>query len=114
MIDRDAQRTISYTGIAGVFPQDSAMTESMGDITDRTLEHLAPSDRMIVLTRGRLADAARSSRDHGTLPPLVDGPGASAAIRSGDLIAPEDQPWLEAYEQTLRQALHPGMLRAAE
>jgi hypothetical protein len=114
MIDRDAQRTISYTGIAGVFPQDSAMTESMGDITDRTIEHLAPSDRMIVMTRRRLADAARALRDHGTVPPLVDDPGISTALRSGDLIAPEDQPWLEAYEKTLRQARHPGMLLAAE
>ena len=90
------------------------MTESMGDITDRSLEHLAPSDRMIVITRRRLADAARSLRDDGTLPPLVDDPGIGTAIRSGDLIAPEDQPWLEAYEQTLRHALHPGVLLAAE
>jgi phthalate 4,5-dioxygenase oxygenase subunit len=114
LIDREAQRTVSYTGIVGVFPQDSAVTESMGDITDRTLEHLAPSDRMIVVTRRRLADAARSLRDDGTLPPLVDDPGIGTAIRSGDLIAPEDQPWLEAYEQTLQQALHPGVLLAAE
>jgi phthalate 4,5-dioxygenase len=114
LIDREAQHTVSYTGIAGVFPQDSAVTESMGDITDRSLEHLAPSDRMIVITRRRLADAARSLRDDDILPPLVDDPGIGTAIRSGDLIAPEDQPWLEAYEQTLRQALRPGVLLAAE
>jgi phthalate 4,5-dioxygenase len=114
LIDRDAQRTISYTGIAGVFPQDSAMTESMGDITDRTLEYLAPSDRMIVVTRRRLLEAARALRDHKTVPPLVDDPGISSEVRSGDLIAPEAQPWLEAYDETLRQARHPDMLQAAE
>jgi phthalate 4,5-dioxygenase len=114
LIDRDAQRTISYAGIAGVFPQDSAMTESMGDITDRALEHLAPSDRMIVTTRRRLADAARELRDNGTVPPLVDDPSICTTLRSGDVIAPEHQPWLEAYEQTLRQAVHPGMPLAAE
>jgi phthalate 4,5-dioxygenase len=114
LIDREAQRTISYTGIAGVFPQDSAVTESMGDISDRTLEHLAPSDRMIVVTRRRLADAARALRDDGTVPPLVDDPDVGTTIRSGDLIAPEDQPWLQAYEQTMRRAIHPGMLYAAE
>jgi phenylpropionate dioxygenase-like ring-hydroxylating dioxygenase large terminal subunit len=114
LIDREAQRTVSFTGIDGVFPQDSAVTESMGDISDRTLEHLAPSDRMIVVTRRRLMDAARELRENGTVPPLVDAPDISSTLRSGDLIAPEGQPWLEAYEQTMRQALHPGMLRAAE
>ena len=114
LIDREAQRTISYTGIAGVFPQDSAVTEGMGDISDRTLENLAPSDLMIVMTRRRLLEAARTLRDEGTVPPLVDDPETGLDARSGDLIAPEDRPWLEAYEETLRQALHPVMLRAAE
>jgi len=37
------------------------------------------------------------------------------ALRSGDLIAPEDdQPRLQAYEQAMRQALHSSMLWAAE
>jgi hypothetical protein len=31
-----------------------------------------------------------------------------------DPIAPEGQDWLEAYEETLQQALHPAILRAAE
>ena len=114
LIDREAQRTISYTGIAGVFPQDSAVTESMGDIADRTLEHLAPSDRMIVMTRRRLLDAARALRDKGLSRRSSTIPRSSAARRSGDLIAPEGQPWLEAYEETLHQALHPVMLQASE
>jgi phthalate 4,5-dioxygenase len=114
LIDREAQRSISYTGIAGVFPQDSAVTEGMGEISDRTLETLAPSDLMIVMTRRRLIEAARALRDTGTVPPLVDDPETAFEARSGDLIAPADQPWLEAYEQTLQQALHPVMLRAAE
>jgi hypothetical protein len=86
----------------------------MGEISDRTIEHLAPSDRMIVMTRRRLLDAAKALRDNGTAPPLVADPETAGSARSGDLIAPEDQPWLEAYEETLRQALHPIMLRAAE
>src|SRR5215471_273194 len=101
LIDREAQRTISYTGIAGVFPQDSAVTVSMGEISDRTLEHLAPSDRMIIMTRHRLLDAAQALRDGATVPPLVDDLEIVSGARSGDLIAPERQPWLEAYEQAL-------------
>jgi phthalate 4,5-dioxygenase oxygenase subunit len=114
LIDRESQRTVSYSGIADIFAQDSAVTESMGEISDRTLEHLAPSDRMIVITRRRLLDAARALRDNGTVPPLVDNPETSGNARSGELIAPEDQPWLDAYEQTLEQALHPTLLLAAE
>ena len=114
LIDRDSQRTVSFTGIASVFGQDSAVTVSMGEISDRTLEHLAPSDRMIVMTRLRLLGAARALRDSGTVPPLVDDPSVSYGARSGDMFAPEDQPWLEAYEETLQQAQHPEMLQAAE
>jgi phthalate 4,5-dioxygenase len=114
LIDREAQRMISYTGIDGVFPQDSAVTVSMGEISDRTLEHLAPSDRMIVVTRRRLLDAARGLRENGAVPPLVDNPDISYAIRSGDLIAPEAQAWLEAYEEALHHAQHPVLLQAAE
>ena len=86
----------------------------MGDISDRTLENLAPSDLMIVITRRRLLDAVRALQDNGTVPPGVDDPGVASSARSGDLIAPEGQPWLEAYEQTMRQALHPVMVLAAE
>jgi phthalate 4,5-dioxygenase len=114
LIDREAQRTISYTGINGVFPQDSAVTVGMGEISDRTLENLAPSDLMIVMTRRRLLDAARALRDDGVVPPGVDNPEIATACRSGDLIAPDAQNWLDAYEETLNQALHPALPRAAE
>jgi phthalate 4,5-dioxygenase oxygenase subunit len=113
LIDREAQRTVSYTGIAEVFQQDAAMIESMGAITDRTLEHLAPSDRLIVVTRRRLLDAAKALRDNGTAPPHLDIPFA-ASLRSGDVIAPDGQPWTEAYEQSMLQAMRPGLREAAE
>ena len=114
LIDREAQRSDSYTGIWGVAPQDAAVTESMGEISDRTRETLAPSDRMIAMTRRRLVDAARALRDHGTVPGFVDHPEMCATARAGDCVAPEGKLWLEAYEETLAQALRPGMLRAAE
>ena len=36
LIDREMQRTLSFSGISGLFPQDLAMTESMDLIADRT------------------------------------------------------------------------------
>jgi phthalate 4,5-dioxygenase oxygenase subunit len=86
----------------------------MGEITDRTLENLAPSDLMIAITRRRLLEAAQALRDTGTKPPVLDNPAVAARVRSGDLVAPEGQPWLDAYEEMLGEALHPGMARAAE
>jgi hypothetical protein len=59
-------------------------------------------------------EAARALRDSGTIPPLVDNPDISGSARSGELIAPEGQQWLEAYEQSLTQAQHPSMVLAAE
>ncbi len=114
LIDRDIQRSASFTGIAEVFQQDAAMTESMGEISERSLEHLAPSDRMIAATRRRLLDAAKALRDEGSAPPHIDSPGLAASLRSGDVIAAEGEPWRKVYEQSLRQALHPLMLEAAE
>jgi hypothetical protein len=69
---------------------------------------------MIVMTRRRLLEAVRALQGKGTAPPGVDDPDIGGQARSGDLIAPDGQPWLEAYEQTLAQALHPVMALAAE
>ena len=54
LIDRKAQRTESFTGIAGIHQQDQAVTESMGPIYDRTQEHLGTSDAMVIRTRRRV------------------------------------------------------------
>jgi len=114
LIDRDMQRTVSFSGISGLFPQDSAMTESMGELVDRTLEHLVPSDRMIVATRRRLYEAASALRDRATVPPLVDNPEAAAAVRSGEVIAPADKDWLEVYDTALAGIRRPPLSHAAE
>jgi phthalate 4,5-dioxygenase oxygenase subunit len=95
LIDRDAQRTTSFTGIAGIHQQDQAVTESMGPIYDRTQEHLGSSDAMVIRTRRRVINAARALRDNATTPPGVDDP-AVYRYRSGGVILPRDADWLEA------------------
>jgi phthalate 4,5-dioxygenase oxygenase subunit len=114
LIDREMQRTASFSGISGLFPQDSAMTESMDAIADRTLEHLVPSDRMIVLTRRRLYEAAWALRERGTVPPLVDDPETAATVRSGEVVAPADRDWLDIYAECIAEAPHPTLRQAAE
>jgi phthalate 4,5-dioxygenase len=107
MIDRDAQRSLSYSGIEGVALQDQAITESMGEIVDRSLEHLAPSDRMISRTRQRMLAAARALASDGTPPPGLDDPELCRTARSGDFVAPKGLTWLDAYAEELRHAETP-------
>jgi phenylpropionate dioxygenase-like ring-hydroxylating dioxygenase large terminal subunit len=57
MIDREMQRTKSFTGIRGVNTQDHAVQESMGPIMDRSIENLGPADRAVVVARKLLLDA---------------------------------------------------------
>ena len=111
LIDRDLQKTASYTGIGSIFLQDQAATESMGPIYDRTQERLGTSDVMVIRTRKRLIDAARALRDGGQVPPGVDQPGVYA-IRSGGVVLPEGANWIESTAELRRGwAKHPDLSR---
>ena len=50
-LDRERQRTLSFTGIPFIPTQDQAMTEGMGYVCDRTEEHLGSSDVAIIHMR---------------------------------------------------------------
>src|SRR4029453_8631878 len=56
-LDRQAQKTESFTGIDGINPQDRAIQESMGPIVDRSREHLGPADRAVIQARRLLLEA---------------------------------------------------------
>lgn len=120
LIDRDLQRSgRSYSGIEGIGQQDQAMIESMeGDepgIVDRMLEHLAPSDRMITVTRRRLLAAAAAHQKDKTVPPTVAQPELTRTARGGTFVAPDDIDWREAYARQVEVSRSPGgFLLAAE
>ncbi|MGD9895075.1 MAG: (2Fe-2S)-binding protein, partial [Dehalococcoidia bacterium] len=117
LIDRNLQETASYSGLLGVITQDQAVTESMGGIVDRMHEHLAPSDRMITLTRRRLIMAAKALQIEKITPPGVDNPDCYRGARAGSFVAPEGLGWLDLYSEKLNQALRatgPGFVQAAE
>ena len=71
LIDREQQKTKSFTGITGVSEQDSAIQDSQGPIQDRTREHLGPTDlgivefRKLVMGAARALQRARRRRLHG-------------------------------------------------
>jgi phthalate 4,5-dioxygenase oxygenase subunit len=104
LIDRQAQKTRSFTGIEGVHQQDQAVTESMGPITDHSFENLAASDLMIVVTRRRLLKAATALAENGTLPPGAEGGEAYGRMRGGYFSAPETRGWPDVYHLQLAAA----------
>ena len=115
LIDREDQRTKTYSGIEGVLLQDQMITEAMGAITDFDHEHLAPSDQMITLTRRRLLTAAQALAKDGTRPPAADTPALYALARSGFFVEAEGRDWLEAYTERVEAArISTEGLQAAE
>jgi nitrite reductase/ring-hydroxylating ferredoxin subunit len=81
MVDREQQRTKSYTGVRGIWAQDRSVTEGMGPIYDRAKEHLGPSDVGIIQLRRLLIESAQALHEHriaplGTQagPPLIGPP----------------------------------------
>ena len=87
-IDREFQRTESFTGIVGIRAQDMAMTESAGAIVDRSQEHLGTSDTAIIKMRRLLIDGARNL-EKGVEPPSAQD-GALFNIRSSSVVYDED------------------------
>jgi hypothetical protein len=105
-IDREWQRSgESYSGIVGIPLQDQAVIESMGPIVDRTREHLASSDRMVMLTRKVLLKAARDYKDTGKLPAFVDHPEYARQARGGDIVVEVGTDWMDGYEEAMT-AIH--------
>jgi phthalate 4,5-dioxygenase len=98
LVDREAQRTRSTTGIQGISAQDAAVQESQGPIYDRTTEHLGGSDAGIIATRRRLLAAVRALAT-GADPPGLDA--ASQRVRSASLVLPQGVPFAEGAREAL-------------
>jgi hypothetical protein len=102
-IDRQRQRDgLSFTGIPGIHTEDQAVTESMGPIYDRTIEHLSSADAMVIRVRRRLLEAARALDEKGVVPYSVEHPEVYRQ-RSGGVILPDGADWVEATAE-LRKA----------
>jgi phenylpropionate dioxygenase-like ring-hydroxylating dioxygenase large terminal subunit len=88
LIDRQLQKTHSYTGIDGIRAQDAMVTETAGPIVDRSREHLGTSDRAVIAMRKALLDAALAHRADGASPQAVLRPELYAA-RATQTVLPE-------------------------
>ncbi len=101
LIDRQVQKTETFSGIDGINAQDRAVQESMGPIVDRSKEYLGPADRAIIVTRRLLLQAIKTVGEGG------DPPGVGTSYyqaRAVERILPKHVPWREA----LLPEMYPG------
>jgi len=92
-IDREKQRTKTYTGIKGVNTQDFALQEGMGPICDRSQEHLGPADKGIIQMRRLLLEAVRDIADGRH--PIGAHSTAANTVRPAQMYLPDDAKWTE-------------------
>jgi phenylpropionate dioxygenase-like ring-hydroxylating dioxygenase large terminal subunit len=96
-IDRELQRTSSYTGIHGIREQDLAVQEDQwGPITDRTREHLGTTDLAVIAMRRRLTSEVLALQE-GKEPPAASN-GAAYRVRSAAFVTSRETVWYEADE----------------
>jgi phenylpropionate dioxygenase-like ring-hydroxylating dioxygenase large terminal subunit len=100
LMDREAQKTKLFAGIAEFWAQDAALQETMGAIYDRSKEHLGSSDTAIIRMRARLISAAKALEE-GSTPPEVDAPELYR-VRASVVVLPRDVSWLDATEHLRR------------
>ena len=98
-IDRELQRTKTFTGITGVNTQDMALQEGMGRIVDRSKEHLGTSDRAIIVMRQLLLEAM-TDLEAGR-PIRGTDPETYSRVRAVDLVIPPAPDWREALKDEL-------------
>jgi phthalate 4,5-dioxygenase len=99
-IDRQIQKTQTYTGIEGEAAQDHAVQEGMGPIVDRSLERLGSTDKAIVAARLILLRAVKTVQAGG------DPPGVGSSYywaRPVEKILPNGVRW----QDVLRDEANP-------
>lgn len=101
LIDREVQRTLTFTGIKGVGEQDFSVQEGMGGVVDRTREHLGTSDIGIIAMRRRLSKAAADLQEGAA--PYAALHGNVYRVRPAETVLPSDTKWDE--DERLKEAM---------
>jgi len=90
LLDRQVQKTETFTGIDGINAQDRAVQESMRPIVDRTREHLGPADRAVIQARRLLLQATRTVEAGGIPPGIVP---TYYTLRPAEAVVPHATDW---------------------
>ncbi len=96
LIDREVQKSKTYSGIEGINTQDHAVQESMGPIVDRTREHLGTTDKAVIMTRRILLSVLKGlERD-------IDPPGLGKSyyqVRAIERFVDRDTAWRDMQKE---------------
>lgn len=92
-IDREVQRTTTFTGIANGSIQDAAVQETMGAIFDRSKEHLGTSDGAIIHLRNMYLEGVRTVLEGGE--PFVPNIPDAFRVRSVSAVLNRNVPFVE-------------------
>lgn len=108
--DYEAQRRNErWSGIPGLWPQDTAVQEGLGSLPKRELEHLGSSDLGQIAIRRRLLRAAMEFSDEGAVPLAAAHPEL-LSLRPVEAILPRDvAKWQEALEDAMHQITQAGV-----
>ncbi|WP_326701363.1 Rieske 2Fe-2S domain-containing protein [Streptomyces sp. NBC_01754] len=93
LIDREVQRTQTFTGVEGVNTQDYAIQTGMGRIVDRSKEALGSTDLAISTARRLLLEAADEVAEG--RPARGSDPASHRGVRAGDILMDATQDWRE-------------------
>lgn len=109
--DRRAQRHGgNFSGIYGVREQDTAVVEGMGEIVDRTREHLGTSDMAIIGMRRALLNGAKALL-RGQEPAIAHQP-AAYAVHAWSAVIPQDREGFMDNPQVKGLMVSPTLSRA--
>lgn len=97
LIDRQDQKTISFTGVKGIAEQDTLAQESQGVIADRTKEHLTATDIGVVHFRRMMLKEAAALKN-GKEPAAAKRP-EGYRLRSGGAVLPGGLSFEEVMKQ---------------
>jgi phthalate 4,5-dioxygenase oxygenase subunit len=101
LIDRDAQRTETFTGIKSVPAQDLAVAQDQGGlIADRSREYLVSSDKAIIAARKKFLARCKDLM-RGIEPPEARNPRAYG-VRAVDFYLPRDVEMAEGAKELLQ------------
>jgi phthalate 4,5-dioxygenase oxygenase subunit len=102
LIDREAQKHTSFTGVRGIAEQDALAQASQGLIADRTREHLTATDAAVVRFRRLMLEEAQALRD-GREPEAPRRP-AGYRVRAGGCVAQAGLTFEQVMEQRFGDA----------
>jgi hypothetical protein len=103
LIDRDAQKHASFTGVRGIAEQDALAQVSQGAIADRTREHLTPTDVAVVHFRRMMLQGAKALA--AGKEPEAPRRAAAYALRAGGCVAEAGMLFDEVMKQRFGDAV---------